>query len=187
MSLIIGITFFTNSMGIAEIGFGESDIFPLDLSKKPAILSVVPQSGSIGTRITIIGEGFMTGFVEGTIVKIGGNIVTNVEMVSTIELKAKIPPMSAGEVDIVVTIPYGESATLEKAFVSEEVFTIQNNVYPWDVNNDGVVDISDLALVGSQFGETGEDIVGDVNSDDVVNIADFEMVGNHFGEKEYEN
>lgn len=70
----------------------------------------------------------------------------------------------------------------EAADISEG-FTIENNVYPWDVNNDGVVDIADLALVGSHFGETGEGIVGDVNSDSVIDIADFELVGNHFGEQ----
>ena len=127
LSLIIGIAFFTNSMAIADIGFGESDIFPLDLSKEPTILSVAPKSGPSGTKITIVGEGFMTGFVEGTIVKIGGNVASNVTIVSTTELNVTVPQMSTGESDVIVTIPYGESATLAKGFVVGEPTPIEGD------------------------------------------------------------
>ncbi len=51
----------------------------------------------------------------------------------------------------------------------------------WDVNKDGVVNILDLTLVASQFGETG-DIDADVNRDGVVNILDLTLVASHFGE-----
>ena len=44
-----------------------------------------------------------------------------------------------------------------------------------DVNSDGVVNIQDLVLVASNFGETGEN-VADVNSDGVVNIEDLVKV-----------
>ncbi|MCG9132646.1 PD40 domain-containing protein [Candidatus Poribacteria bacterium] len=44
-----------------------------------------------------------------------------------------------------------------------------------DVNADGVVNIQDLVLVASNFGETGEN-VADVNGDDVVNIEDLVKV-----------
>ena len=53
---------------------------------------------------------------------------------------------------------------------------------PWDVNRDGVVDIFDLVLVGSHFGQTGPGIPGDINRDEVVNIIDLVLVGSHFGE-----
>jgi len=53
---------------------------------------------------------------------------------------------------------------------------------PWDVNQDGTVDISDLVLVGSHFGKTGEGIIGDINDDGVVDISDLVLVGGHFGE-----
>jgi len=113
------------------IGFEESNIFPLDTSKKPAILSVVPKSGAVGDKITITGDGFMTGFVEGTIVKISGNIAADVTIVSTTELNATVPPMSEGEADVAVTIPYGESATLAGGFVVEEV-TTQTEIVRFD-------------------------------------------------------
>ena len=51
----------------------------------------------------------------------------------------------------------------------------------WDVNKDGVVNILDLTLVASRFGETG-DVDADVNEDGVVNILDLTLVASHFGE-----
>ena len=53
---------------------------------------------------------------------------------------------------------------------------------PWDVNNDGQVDISDLVIVASHFGEEGPEIIGDVNGDEKVDLSDFVLVGKHFGE-----
>ena len=44
-----------------------------------------------------------------------------------------------------------------------------------DVNGDGVVNIQDLVLVASNFGETGQN-PADVNADGVVNIADLVLV-----------
>lgn len=53
---------------------------------------------------------------------------------------------------------------------------------PWDVNNDGEINISDLVLVGRHFGETGKVVVGDVNSDGTVDLLDLVLVGRHLGE-----
>ena len=50
-----------------------------------------------------------------------------------------------------------------------------------DVNNDGVVNIQDLVLVASKFGETGESSA-DVNNDGVVNIADLVMIAGALGD-----
>ena len=49
-----------------------------------------------------------------------------------------------------------------------------------DVNNDGVVNILDLVLAGSNFGKTGENSA-DVNGDGVVNIVDLVLVAGAFG------
>ena len=49
-----------------------------------------------------------------------------------------------------------------------------------DVNGDGVVNIQDLVMVSSQFGQIGENIA-DVNGDGVVNIQDLVLVAAEFG------
>ena len=49
-----------------------------------------------------------------------------------------------------------------------------------DVNADGVVNIQDLVIVGSNFGKTGQN-AADVNGDGVVNIVDLVLVAGAFG------
>ena len=54
---------------------------------------------------------------------------------------------------------------------------------PWDINNDGIVDIRDLVLISSSFGEeTLAHPKVDVNKDGKVNIIDLLLVASHFGE-----
>ena len=53
---------------------------------------------------------------------------------------------------------------------------------PWDVNDDGTVNIQDLVLVANELGESGEDLKGDLNGDGTVNIQDLVIVASHFGE-----
>ncbi len=53
---------------------------------------------------------------------------------------------------------------------------------PWDVNDDGKVNIQDLVLVAGQFGQSGESLKGDINGDGTVNILDLVAVSSHFGE-----
>jgi hypothetical protein len=49
---------------------------------------------------------------------------------------------------------------------------------PWDVNGDGKVDISDLALIGKNYGSSGPE--GDVNGDGTVDMFDLSLVEEHF-------
>ena len=53
---------------------------------------------------------------------------------------------------------------------------------PWDVNEDNVVDIFDLVLVGKNFMKSGAVVTGDVNLDSTVDLFDLVMVAKHFGE-----
>ena len=54
---------------------------------------------------------------------------------------------------------------------------------PWDINNDGVVNIQDLVLVSNSIGaDTPEHPKVDVNKDGRVNILDLILVAAHFGE-----
>jgi hypothetical protein len=54
----------------------------------------------------------------------------------------------------------------------------------WDVNQDGVVNILDITLVGQNYGATYESDLPrwDVNQDGVVNIQDLSIVAGRFGE-----
>lgn len=53
---------------------------------------------------------------------------------------------------------------------------------PWDVNDDGIVNIQDLVLVAGEFGQSGEALEADVNGDGTVNVLDLVLVSSHFGE-----
>ena len=54
---------------------------------------------------------------------------------------------------------------------------------PWDINNDGVVDIQDLILVSNSFGEEPSEYPKvDINKDGRVDVIDLLLVAVHFGE-----
>ena len=46
-----------------------------------------------------------------------------------------------------------------------------------DVNNDGIVNISDLVIAARFLGDQGPGIIADVNGDEVVNILDLVLIG----------
>ncbi|MCE2396202.1 hypothetical protein J4G02_16740, partial [Candidatus Poribacteria bacterium] len=52
----------------------------------------------------------------------------------------------------------------------------------YDVNQDGIVNLVDLATVGTLFGQTGERLSGNVNGDGMVNIFDLVAVSAHLEE-----
>ena len=54
---------------------------------------------------------------------------------------------------------------------------------PWDINNDGIVDLQDLLLVSNVFGEdTLKDPKVDVNKDGQIDIVDLLLIAAHLGE-----
>ena len=65
----------------------------------------------------------------------------------------------------------GQNATAEEESTNET---------PWDVNQDSIVNVLDLVLVGQNFGTANP--VADVNGDGTVNILDLVLVAQHFGE-----
>ena len=65
--------------------------------------------------------------------------------------------------------------------VTEQISVPQT--LPWDINNDGIVDISDLLLVSNSIdAETNENSKVDVNKDGSVDIIDLLLVASHLGE-----
>ena len=65
--------------------------------------------------------------------------------------------------------------------IQEQIPVLQT--LPWDINNDGIVDIQDLILVSNRFGqEPSEYPKSDINKDGHVDIIDLLIVAAHFGE-----
>ena len=72
------------------------------------------------------------------------------------------------------------TATLgEKELSIQADFTVRDPL-PEDVNKDGVVNILDLALVASNFGERAPN-VADINGDGIVDVVDLVLVAVAFG------
>ena len=85
-----------------------------------------------------------------------------------------------GDYAISVTATSGTDDTMTAEVTTTT--TIEPPPTPWDVNDDGIVNIQDLVLVAGQLGESGENLKGDLNGDGTVNILDLVVVASHFGE-----
>ena len=51
-----------------------------------------------------------------------------------------------------------------------------------NVNHDGIVNILDLVIVSSNFGQTGRNLQGDVNRDGIVDVFDLVRIARYFGQ-----
>ena len=89
-----------------------------------------------------------------------------------VEVKASTVTLS----QVALVDPDGEISTpqIENGEITEPPQLVR------DVNDDGVVNIQDLVIVGANFGKTGEN-PADVNDDGVVNIVDLVTVASAFG------
>ncbi|RKU28714.1 hypothetical protein C6497_08110 [Candidatus Poribacteria bacterium] len=72
--------------------------------------------------------------------------------------------------------------SLPTVIENAEILEPQSNT-PWDVNNDGQVNILDLTFVASYFGVDNPPSNADVNGDGKVNILDLTLIASHFGEQ----
>ena len=84
------------------------------ITPPPSITSLAPVSGPAagGTVITISG----TGFIQGASVKLGGINATGVAVNSSTSISATTPAHAAGAINVVVTNPDNQSATLTNGF-----------------------------------------------------------------------
>jgi hypothetical protein len=60
---------------------------------------------------------------------------------------------------------------------------VKLHVHPGDINNDGICDISDAALIGGNWQATAPNIVppeADINNDGIVDIGDAAIVGGNW-------
>jgi WD40 repeat protein len=90
------------------------------------------------------------------------------------------PGISRGEVYLFDVATFANWLSPKVAVAPVEII----NFPPWDVNQDGVVDIGDIVLVGQEFGQRNPSNSRiDVNNDGIVDIVDIVLIGQHFGEK----
>ena len=89
-----------------------------------------------------------------------------------------------GDYPITVTATSGTDSMMTAEITTTTTIEMPT---PWDVNDDGIVNILDLVLVADQLGESGEDLKGDVNGDGTVNILDLVLVASHLGEETSSN
>jgi outer membrane protein assembly factor BamB len=62
------------------------------------------------------------------------------------------------------------------------LYCLDDGSRPWDINKDGLVDVSDLVITGGLFGGSGEPgwLRQDINDDGVIDVADLVIIGSHW-------
>ena len=118
----------------------------------PTLSSVSPNAGSVngGTTVTLAG----TNFLAGASVVFGSAAANNVVVVSSTTVTATTPPNSAGPVQVTVTNPDGQSATLVVYVTPLTNAGFELGKTGWIWNNSGsaaVISNSSLAHTGSNF------------------------------------
>ena len=94
------------------------------------------------------------------------------------------PSVETEDSEIVEPIPpeTEDSEAVESTSAEVEDSETTERLTPaWDVNADRFVNILDLVLVSSNFGQEGP-VPADVNGDNTVNILDLTLVASHLGE-----
>lgn len=163
--------------------------FQFDVVFDPTVLEVV--SVEEGTFLSATGSTYWlppnidnaTGVIADiACAKTGSGGATGTGTLASITFRA----VGGGESDIrlqniKLSSPMGETIP---ATSTDANVTIIPALPAWDVDNDGVVDIDDLVLIGQHFGETITTPVDpnpDVNGDGKVDILDFILVAKYFG------
>ena len=136
----------------------------------PVITSITPDNDTTtgGASVTLRGENFQSA----ASVAFGGNEATDI-VVSDTEITATVPAGEAGVATVTITNPDGQSEQIEFRYTEFP---------PWDTDQSGAVNIFDLVIVASQFGQSGPELSGDVDRNGTVNIFDLVVVSSHFGE-----
>jgi hypothetical protein len=111
----------------------------------PTLSGVSPGSGPIdgGTPVTLTG----TNFASGATVTLGGVQATGVTVVSATQINAVTPAHAQGSVNVVVTDPDGQSATLSAGYT----FVLQPTLRSISPNNGPVSGGTHVTLTGTDF------------------------------------
>ncbi|MCG9126963.1 hypothetical protein JT359_05110 [Candidatus Poribacteria bacterium] len=129
-----------------------------------------------------------------------GNATDTIILTTSGDIKAELSESTIllapkGTIELVVTISSDEldrpgkyelfiiaTSTNDMTKGNKVEISIKVKGLVWDLDDNGRVDILDLVMISSKFGQTGEDLIGDINRDGVVDILDLVEVASHFGE-----
>jgi hypothetical protein len=120
----------------------------------PTLSSITPASGSAagGTGVLLAG----TGFLDGATVTIGTD-ATGVSAESPLQINATTAATPAGVVDVTVTNPDGQSATLTDGFTYTCSYTLSDDPAPFGpVGGNGTVTITAVAPSCAWTATTGD-------------------------------
>ena len=97
-----------------------------------------------------------------------------------VTLTFKVVAPKASTIELIEVI-LSDSAANALPVIKQDGSVVVRQSVPWDVNEDGAVNVLDLALVARDLGKTGSP-AGDINADGRVNVLDLALVAQHLGE-----
>ena len=164
---------------------GDKERSTMDAVAGVSYTLTVTNTGNMMDTITLeaSAEGGIGGSVLGTLSHTTITLEPDASAAVTLDIKGDLLT-EPGDYEITVTATSGTDDTKTAAITTTTAIQMPPPPpTPWDVNGDGIVNIQDLVLVASEFGQSGESLKGDVNGDGTVNIQDLVLVASHFGEE----
>ena len=167
--------------GVALETVGEAALSTVDAVEGVSYTLKVTNTGNMKDTVSLApsAEDGIEGSVLGSLSERSIELETGASAEVTLRVKGDLFT-TPGDYSVTVTATSGTDSTMTAKVTTTT--TIEVPPTPWDVNDDGIVDIRDLVLVAGQLGESGEDLKGDINSDGTVNIQDLVIVASHLGE-----
>ena len=167
--------------GVALEVVGETALSTVDAVEGVSYTLKVTNTGNMTDTVSLeaSAEVGIEGSVLGSLSERSIELETGASAEVTLRVKGDLFT-TPDDYSITVTATSGTDSTMTAEVTTTT--TIEMPPTPWDVNDDGIVNIQDLVLVANEFGESGEDLKGDLNGDGTVNIQDLVIVASHFGE-----
>ena len=162
---------------------GDTSLSTMDTVEGVSYTLKVTNTGNMMDTITL--EASAEVGIEGSVLGALSDRSVELEAGADAEVTLKVTGdllTEPGDYDISVTATSETDNTMTAEVTTTTAIEMPPPPTPWDVNGDGIVNIQDLVLVASEFGQSGEALKADVNGDGVVNVLDLVLVSSHFGE-----
>ena len=167
--------------GVALEVVGDTALSTMDAVEGVSYTLKVTNTGNAMDTVTL--EADAEAGIEGSVLGSLSERLIELETGASAEVTLRVKGdlfTTPGDYSITVTATSGTDSTMTDEVTTTT--TIEPPPTPWDVNDDGIVNIQDLVLVAAQLGESGADLKEDVNDDGIVNIQDLVLVASHLGE-----